>query len=164
MTDEASRKSETAGEVPPLPVTWRPVMGRVVAYGMAAGVLLTTVLLAIMVAPPFALADRIGIVLFGLAIATGLHLLGRCRVTADERGLTVVNVARVHTFEWAQVIRVSMDVGASWPSLDLADGSSLGAMGIQSADGERAKRAVAELRALLHHYGETSEPRRPPTS
>jgi hypothetical protein len=146
------------GETPRLPVTWRPLMGRVVAYGMAAGVMITTVVLAIMIAPAFAIADRIGIVLVGVAISAALHLLGRCRVTADQRGLTVVNVARVHTFEWAQVLRVSMDVGASWPALDLADGSSLGAMGIQSADGDRATRAVAELQALLHAHGEASEP------
>jgi hypothetical protein len=129
-----------------------------VAYGMAAAVLLTTGTLAVMVAPPFSLADRLGLLFVGLLIALVLHLLGRCRVRADERGLTVVNVARVHTFEWAEVLRVTMGVGASWPTLDLADGSSLGAMGIQSADGAHARRAVAELRALLNWYGETPEP------
>lgn len=148
----------TAGEIPRLPVTWRPLLGRLVAYGMAAGVMVTTVTLAIMIAPPFAVADRLGLVLVGLAITTALHLLGRCRVTADRRGLTVVNVGRVHRFEWAEVVRVSMGVGASWPTLDLADGSTMGAMGIQSADGERGQQAVAELQALLRRHGEAAEP------
>jgi hypothetical protein len=140
-------------------MTWRPWLGRLVAYGMAAGVLATTVTLAIMVAEPFALIDRLGLVFVGVVIAIGLHLLGRCRVTADHAGLTIVNVARVHTFEWAEVVRVTMGVGASWPTLDLADGSSLGAMGIQSADGARAVRAVTELRLLLRGHGEATEPR-----
>lgn len=125
---------------------------------MAGAVVLTTAALAITIAPPFALADRIGLVLVGVMIAGALHLLGRCRVTADERGLTLVNVGRVHTFEWAEVLRINMGVGESWPTLDLADGSSLGAMGIQSADGARAVRAVAELQTLLHERGEAAEP------
>lgn len=145
-------------EPPALPVTWRPRLGRLVAYGMAAAVLATTATLAVAIAPPFSVADRLGLLFVGLVIVAGLHLLGRCRVSADERGLTVVNVARVHTFEWAEVLRVSMGVGASWPTLDLADGSSLGAMGIQSADGARATRAVAQLRALLRQRGEAHGP------
>jgi hypothetical protein len=152
-----TRRADGA-EAPELPRTWRPLLCRLVAYGMAGGVVLTTVVLAITIAPPFELADRLGLVLVGLLIAGVLHLLGRCRVTADEKGITVVNLAKVHTFEWAQVLRINMGVGESWPTLDLADGSSLGAMGIQAADGERARLAVAQLRSLLHEHGEAAEP------
>lgn len=153
-----TRARSTGGAARRLPVTWRPLLCRLVAYGMAGAVVLTTVVLAATIAPPFALADRLGLVLVGVLIAGGLHLLGRCRVTADARGITVVNLIRVHRFEWAEVLRVNMGVGESWPTLDLADGSTLGAMGIQSADGGRAQRAVAELRTLLQERGEAAEP------
>ena len=38
--------------------------------------------------------------------------------------------------------------GAPWVTLDLADGTTVAAMGIQGSDGDRAKRAVRELRAI----------------
>lgn len=126
---------------------------------MLAGVIIVTmVTLAIVIAPPFGLADRIGLVLFGLAIAGLLYLLGRCRVTADAAGLTLVNPLRTLRYEWAEVIRVNMGDGEPWPTLDLADGSTVSAIGIQRSDGDRARQALAELRALLHERGEAPDP------
>jgi hypothetical protein len=113
--------------------------------------------LAVVMPPPWALADRLGLVAIALMVAGVLHLLARSRVTVDDRGLTVVNGLRRHEYEWAEVLAVSMPEGAPWPTLDLADGSTLAAMGIQSSDGERARRAVAELAALIHERGEASE-------
>jgi hypothetical protein len=89
------------------------------------------------------------IVLFA---ATGTAIgwaLVRCRVTASERGLDVVNGFRTHRFEWAEVLAVHLPPGAPFPTLDLADGTSRAAMGIQASDGDRARRAVHELRLLL---------------
>jgi hypothetical protein len=124
-----------------------------------AGVIVTTMtVLAIVIAPPFSVPDRIGIVLFGLAIAGLLSLLGRCRVTADADGLTLVNPVRTLRYEWAEVLSVTMEDGEPWPTLDLADGSTVSAMGIQRSDGDRARRALAELRALLHERGEAPDP------
>jgi hypothetical protein len=53
---------------------------------------------------------------------------------------------------------VSMAEGAPWPTLDLADGSTVAVMGIQSSDGERANRALAELATLIRERGETQGP------
>lgn len=129
-----------------------------VAYTLASTIVLGMTVLAIVVAPTFGFADRVGLVVFGLLIAGVLHLVARCRVEADERGLTVVNAVRTHRYDWAEVLGVTMAEGEPWPTLDLADGSSVGAMGIQGTERERARKAIAELTALLHERGEAAEP------
>ena len=126
---------------------------------LAVIIMITMVTLALIVAPPFSIADRVGVVLFGLAIAGLLAMLGRCRVSADATGLTLVNPARTRRLEWAEVLAVTMGDGEPWPTLDLADGSTVSAMGIQRSDGARAMRALAELRALVHERGEAPDPR-----
>lgn len=115
------------------------------------------VTLAIVMPPPFGVADRIGLVIFGGIVAGLLHLVGRPRVVAATTGLTVINSLRTHRYEWAEVVRVNMNAGEPWPTLDLADGSSVGAMGIQGAERERSAKAVAELRTLLKQYGEAPD-------
>ena len=134
--------------------TWRPRRARIIPYVLAVVVVAGMVVLAVAMPAPWALGDRIGLVVIGLLIASVLHLLARSRVTADDRGLTVVNGLRTHEYEWAEVLGVSMGVGAPWPTLDLADGSTVPAMGIQASDGDRAKRAVTELATLVHERGE----------
>lgn len=141
-----------------LPVTWRPRRSRRMAAVLAIVIMVTMVTLAIIVAPPFTLADRAGLVLFGVAIAAVLYLLGRCRVSADDAGLTLVNPLRTRRLAWAEVLGVAMGEGEPWPTLDLADGSTVNAMGIQRSDGERARRALAELRTLLRERGEAPDP------
>jgi Bacterial PH domain len=141
-----------------LPVTWRPRRSRRMAAVLATVIMITMVTLAIIVAPPFSVADRAGLVLFGVAIAAVLSLLGRCRISADAAGLTLVNPLRTRRLAWAEVLGVAMGEGEPWPTLDLADGSTVSAMGIQRSDGERARRALAELRALLRERGEAPDP------
>ncbi|GLW97279.1 membrane protein [Microtetraspora sp. NBRC 16547] len=142
---------------PPLPVIWRPRQARVIAYAMAAVMVVGSVILAVILPEQFHLPDRIGMVLFGCAVAAVLHLLGRLRVEADERGIKVVNALRTHRFEWAQVLDVNLVEGDPWPKLDLADGHSVGAMGIQGAEKARSRKAVSELRALIHAHGEAPD-------
>jgi hypothetical protein len=142
---------------PPLPVTWRPRRTPIIAYALAVVVVVGGVVLAIVLPPMFGLPDRIGMVVFALLVAGMLHLLGRLRVTADERGITVVNPFRVHRYEWAEVLDVTMSEGDPWPKLDLANGVSLGAMGIQSTERERSRKAVSELSALIREYGEAPD-------
>ena len=86
------------------------------------------------------------------------HALSRCRVDADEGGLTVVNGYRTHRLEWNQVVAVTLRPGNPWALLDLSDGTTRSAMGIQGSDGRLAQRQVRQLRALVEaHSG--SEPR-----
>jgi hypothetical protein len=140
-----------------LPITWRPRRGRIVAYGFATLVVLGSVVMAALIAEPFQLPDRIGLVLFGCLVAFVLHLLGRVRVEADETGLTIVNAIRTHRYSWPEVLDVTLLVGEPWPKLDFSDGRSIGAMGIQGSEKARARRATAELAALIRERGEARE-------
>jgi hypothetical protein len=136
--------------------TWRPRRARIVPYVLATVVVVGMIGLAVAMPAPWALGDRIGLVAIGLIVAGVLYMLARSRVTADPEGVTVVNGLRTHEYEWAEVLGVSMAEGAPWPTLDLSDGSTVAVMGIQSSDGERANRALAELTALIRERGETT--------
>ncbi len=139
----------------PLPHTWRP-LGPRIAGAVAGGVL---VVMAFFLWFGFDPETRDAITPFqrGTVIALGFVMLGalyaliRSRVVAHPGGLTVVNGYRRRDFEWAQVLAVHLPPGAPWVTLDLADGSTVPAMGIQGSDGARAKDAVRELRSLVDH-------------
>ncbi|GAA4393230.1 PH domain-containing protein [Actinomadura sp. NPDC048032] len=145
-------------DVPALPTVWRPRTTRLVAYTTAGVIVLGMIVLAVVVAPQFKLFDRILMVAFAAVVAWVLHMLARCRVGADESGLTVVNAFRTRRLEWPEVVGVSMTTGDPWPTLDLADGTSLPAMGINGAEKARAAHQLTELRALLHTRGEAPDP------
>jgi hypothetical protein len=142
---------------PPLPLTWRPRRGRIVAYGFAVLVVIGAVIMAVLIAEPFQIPDRLAIVLFGCAVAFVLHLLGRVRVEADDEGVTLVNAVRTHRYTWPEVIDVTLIEGDPWPKIDFSDGRTIGAMGIQGSEKALARRATAELAALIHERGEARE-------
>ncbi|MFE0628189.1 PH domain-containing protein [Streptomyces sp. NPDC058864] len=150
--------STVPAELPGLPVTFRPARTRAVLLGLGAGLLTAFVVIAVLLpadgARPWHTSDRIWIVLTGLLVAGVLALLSRPRVTADRDGVTVVNLTTRRRLEWAQVLRVNLRVGDPWVHLDLADGTSLAAMGIQPGIGRaRALRDARALRALAEAYG-----------
>jgi hypothetical protein len=138
---------------PELPHTWRP-LGPRIAGAVAGGVL---VIMSVFLWVGFDAETRDAITPFQQATVIALGLLGlsclyaliRSRVVAESDRLVVVNGYRRHEFEWAEVIAVRLPPGAPWVTLDLADGTTCSAMGIQGSDGERAKPAVRELRALV---------------
>ncbi|WP_171074424.1 PH domain-containing protein [Nonomuraea basaltis] len=142
---------------PSLPVTWRPRRGRIVAYGFAVLIVAGAVIMAVLIAEPFKLPDRVAIVAFGCTVAFVLHLLGRVRVEADEEGITIVNAVRTHRYTWPEVLEVTLLVGDPWPKIDFSDGRTIGAMGIQGSEKPRARRAAAELEALIRERGEARE-------
>ncbi|MEV6035315.1 PH domain-containing protein [Nonomuraea sp. NPDC052116] len=142
---------------PPLPVTWRPRRPRIVAYGSAVVIVLGSVIMAVFIAEPFKLPDRLAIVAFGCAVAFVLHMLGRVRVEADDEGVTIVNAARTHRYSWPEILEVTLLVGDPWPKIDTSDGRTIGAMGIQGSEKARAVRATAELEALIRERGEARE-------
>lgn len=144
----------TTGE-PTLPRTWRPLGPRVA--GAVAGVVLLIIVALLWfgfddetksAVTPFQRGTVVLLVVGGLAL---LYALARSRVVARSDRLVVVNGFRHRDLEWAEVLAVHLPPGAPWVTLDLADGSSLAAMGIQASDGERARSAVRELRALVDH-------------
>lgn len=138
---------------PPLPRTWRPLGVRVAGIVFGAGLLVCFGLAWI----GFDQETRDKFTAFQLGTLAFLGLLAfavwfalvRCRVVAEPERLVVVNGYKRRELAWAQVVGVHLPRGAPWVTLDLADGSTLSAMGIQGSDGDRARRAVRELRALV---------------
>ncbi len=138
---------------PELPHTWRPFGVRM------AGILFGTLLLVVCAFAWFGFDDetrarfspfqRGTLVFLGLLFYSAGYAMARSRVVAEQDRLVVVNGYRRHEYEWAEVLAVHLPPGAPWAVLDLADGTSQSAMGIQGSDGSRAQRAVRELRALL---------------
>jgi hypothetical protein len=74
---------------------------------------------------------------------------------ADDHGLRVVNVYKVRRLEWTEVVQVRLLRGDPWAVLDVDDGTSIKAMAIQGSDGRRARRATAQLRALVEEHSRT---------
>lgn len=138
---------------PSLPRTWRPIGPRIAAY--LFGAVLVAAFAVMWVTFPQETKDAVSpvqratVVFFVLVGVVLLYALARSRVTATEAGLTVVNGYRRREYEWAQVIAVRMPPGAPWPTADLADGTTVSLLGIHGSDGAPARRAVAEINALL---------------
>jgi hypothetical protein len=143
----------TTPELPPLPITWRPHKARIVSLAVAAVVMTVVIVVAAILpsggARPWPLLDRLGIVAIGALVAGFLWRQSAVHISADERGLHVVNLFRSRRLEWAEVVAVSLREGDPWLVLDLSDGETLPVMGIQGTDGQRARRAGSELRALV---------------
>lgn len=132
---------------------WRPLLGRVVPHALLPVVAAVLAGLGYVMAPQVGSEDLTLFALIGLVALALLYLVGRPRLVAHRRGLTVVNVLRRQEVEWAEVVASSMPDGEPWPTFDLADGTRLPAMGIQAADGARGRRHFAQLQALLQEYG-----------
>lgn len=142
-----------ASDAVALPHTWRPLGVRLAATFF--GLMLLVICMFAWFALDQSIRDRFTIfqrgtvvVLASMAFACG-HALARSRVEARPDSLLVVNGYRRHRFEWPEVVAVHLPEGAPWAVLDLADGTTVAAMGIQGSDGGRARRAVRELRTLL---------------
>ena len=152
-----------ASEAPlvPLPHTFRPLGARIAVYVL--GALLFGLGLAIWVAfPPEIRAKftpfQIGTIIF---LSLGFAALGwgiaRSRVEARESGMRVVNGYRARSYEWSEVLGITLRPGAPWAVLDLSDGTSVSAVGIQGAAGPRAKTLVRQLLALVDAHSRTDQ-------
>jgi hypothetical protein len=142
-----------AGSEVTLPHTWRPFGVRMAAIGF--GVMLLFVCAFAWFALPadirasFTLFQRGTLLaLGGMVLAVGFALV-RCRLVATEQGLTVVNGYRRRDLAWAEVDAINLPQGAPWAVLDLADGTTCAVLAIQGSDGSRARRDLAQVRALL---------------
>ncbi|MEV4440494.1 PH domain-containing protein [Streptomyces sp. NPDC049577] len=149
--------------MPELPVTFRPTTTRVVLLGVGVALLFVLTGIPLML-ESFTTGDRITFITTGLLGLGVLMLLSRPKVVADEAGVTVVNLTRTRRLAWAEIVRVNLRNGDAWVHLDLSDGTSLPAMGIQP--GISRQRAVADARALralaeAHGTGRPDAPARP---
>jgi Bacterial PH domain len=130
-----------------LPVTFRPVRTRVVMLTVGTLTLITFAAVALAMPAPWTAADRTVMIATGAAVFALTVLLSRPRVTADRDGVTVVNLTTRRRLAWAEVVNVHLRSGDPWVHLDLADGTSLAAMGIQPGAGRA--RAMRDARLLL---------------
>ncbi|MEU1533074.1 PH domain-containing protein [Streptomyces fagopyri] len=148
--------------LPELPVTFRPSRTRAVLLtaGVSIFVVITTVAMLLEQLSP---GERASFVFTGALLLGVLVLLSRPKVVADESGVTVVNIAGSRHLEWAEILQVNLRPGDPWVFLNLSDGTSLPALGIQpgiarqrAIDDARTLRALAEARSIgdpEQHHG-----------
>ncbi|GHH21404.1 PH domain-containing protein [Streptomyces lanatus] len=132
-------------ELPALPVTFRPSRTRAVLLtaGVAIFVVITAVALLLEKLGP---GERLSFILTGALMFGVLAMLARVKVVADEAGVTVVNIATRRRLDWAEIVQVNLRPGDPWVFLNLSDGTSLPALGIQP--GIAKQHAIADARAL----------------
>ena len=132
-------------ELPALPVTFRPGRTRAVLLtaGVAIFVVITTVALLLEQLTP---GEKLSFVFTGAILFAVLALLARVKVVADESGVTVVNIVSRRHLEWAEILQVNLRPGDPWVFLNLSDGTSQPALGIQP--GIAKERAIADARTL----------------
>ncbi|MFI8517958.1 PH domain-containing protein [Streptomyces sp. NPDC085481] len=138
MTDPVST-------TPALPVTFRP--GRTRAVLLTIGVLMFVVISGVaLMLERLSPAERVSF-FFTAALFLGvLVLLSRPKVVADADGVTVVNITRTRRLAWAEILKVNLRPGDPWVFLDLSDGTSMPALGIQP--GIAKQQAITDARAL----------------
>ncbi|MFD7922195.1 PH domain-containing protein [Streptomyces sp. NPDC059740] len=130
---------------PALPVTFRPTRTRAVllSVGLAQFLVITAVALAL---PELTGGERASFVAIALVLLAGLLLLSRPKVEAHSGGVRVVNLTTTRELAWEEIVQVNLRPGDAWAHLDLTDGTSQPAMGIQPGIGRQ--RAIADARAL----------------
>ncbi|MFD3921365.1 PH domain-containing protein [Streptomyces sp. NPDC058595] len=142
---------------PALPVTFRPNGTRAVLLSVGTVMLVVITAMSVMLEKLNA-GERISFVFVGLLFFGVLVLLSRPKVVADDTGVTVVNITRTRRLEWAEIVRVNLRVGDPWVFLDLSDGTSLAALGIQPGVAkQKAVRDARTLRALAESHGTGAE-------
>ncbi|MFD7244870.1 PH domain-containing protein [Streptomyces massasporeus] len=132
-------------DLPRLPVTFRPGSTRVVLLTAAVAILVVITAVA-MLLKQLSPAERVSFVFTALLLDAVLLLLARPKVVVDEDGVTVVNLTNKRRLEWAEILQVTLRPGDPWVFLNLSDGTSLPALGIQP--GLAKQRAIADARAL----------------
>ncbi|MGD3107106.1 PH domain-containing protein [Streptomyces sp. YGL11-2] len=148
-----SAPASPAASLPGLPVTFRPARTRAVLYAVGIAQLAALVVIALLL-PKLSGGERMSFVVVGVVVAAVLLLLARPKVVARQEGITVVNLTTKRELAWAQVVRVNLRAGDPWVHLDLADGTSLPAMGIQPGIAkDQAIRDARALRDLAENHG-----------
>lgn len=137
-----------------LPHTWRPRRTRIFCYAIAAGLVIVMGIIALILpddgARAWNLTSRIALFLVSLPMAAFLHRHADVRIVATDAGLEVVNLFKRHRLQWGEVLAVRLRRGDPWAYLDLSNGETIAAMGIQNSDGAAAPAAARHLAALVH--------------
>ncbi|MFE9411992.1 PH domain-containing protein [Streptomyces sp. NPDC006704] len=149
--------SAPAPQPPALPVTFRPTVTRAVLLTSAAAMFIAMTVMSLLL-ETLSGGERGSFILMAALFAGVLVLLSRPKVIADDHGVTVVNLTGTRRLAWPEILRVNLRQGDPWVFLDLSDGTSLPALGIQPASGRaRAIRDARALRALAERHGTPSD-------
>ncbi|WP_406379994.1 PH domain-containing protein [Streptomyces sp. NBC_01618] len=144
-------------ELPTLPVTFRPTRTRVVLLTVGAAMFVVITVIALTL-EQLSAGERSSFVFTALLFFGVLALLSRPKIVANEDGVTVVNLTRTRQLSWAEILRVNLRVGDPWVYLDLSDGTSMPALGIQPGIAkQQAIRDAHALRALAENHGTGTE-------
>jgi hypothetical protein len=131
------------------PRVYRPFGARLVVVVMA--VTLVGAIAFLWAAMPaevraqFSWPQRITILFFFAAILLALWGMFRTSVAISDSGLVITNIFKVRSYDWAQVLAISLHRGDPWAVLDLSDGTSVVAMAIQGSDGARTTGVLREI-------------------
>lgn len=142
-----------------LPHTFRPRGVRIAAYLFGGLLLLVSTVIWISlpqnVRDQFTIFQRGTVLFFGVAACAAGQALARSRIEASEGGATVVNGYKSRHFDWHEIVAITLGGGNPWAKIDLSDGTSVSAMGIQGSDGARAMTQVKQVRALIRQQSRT---------
>lgn len=131
-------------------------------YPCAAAVLAVLVVIAIALPAGgergWDVSSRLGVVGVGLVMVWFLHRLAAVRIVTDASGVEVVNVLTRRRLEWAEVVGVRLSRDDAWLMLDVSDGTSLAAMGVQRSEGELAQRQAREFARLVTAHSQPEPP------
>jgi Bacterial PH domain len=130
--------------LPDLPVTFRP--GHIRAVLLAAAVAIFVAIGTVAMLLPLNSGTRVSFFVTGALFGSVFVLLARPKIVADENGVTVTNIIRGRRLEWAEIVQVHLRSGDPWAFLDLGDGTSMAALGIQA--GLARRRAMDDVRVL----------------
>lgn len=140
-------------------VVFRPRRARVVVYACAAAVLVVLVGIAVLLpsggSNPWGAGSRLAVVAFALFAVWFMHRLASVRIVADPDGVEVVNILTRRRLEWAEVVGVRLSRDDAWLMLDVSDGTSLAAMGVQRSEGQRGLAQAREFARLVSVHGGT---------
>ncbi|WP_020117404.1 PH domain-containing protein [Streptomyces canus] len=134
-----------SSEPPTLPVTFRPGRTRAVLITAGVAIFVTITVIALLL-EQLGPGERLSFIFTAALLAGVLFLLARVKVVADESGVTVQNIAGRRHLAWAEIIQVNLRPGDPWVFLNLSDGTSLPALGIQP--GIAKQQAIADAKAL----------------
>ncbi|GII99083.1 PH (Pleckstrin Homology) domain-containing protein [Sediminihabitans luteus] len=138
--------------------TFRPFLGRWVAYGMAVVVAVSFGFVALTATGTMDTpGNRASMVVFALLVVVLLWRLGSVRAVVDADGVVVRNLVHTQRFAWTQVVSVRFGPDQPWLRLDVSDGQTVSVLAVQRADGARAEAEARRMASLAQAHGEAPE-------
>lgn len=101
----------------------------------------------------FKLADQIAMVGLGMIIGGTFMLIARARIRVGAEGIAVRNLFNERIFDWSIIEGIRYPHSGSWARLELPEDEHVPILAIQANDGERAVKAMAQVRALHERFG-----------